>query len=86
MATHSSILAWKTLWTEEPRGPLSTGLQRVGHDLATEQQYFIIYTCQGMLRLLHILAIVNNAAVNIKVICLFRLMFLFSLDNYPEVE
>ena len=38
MATHSSILAWKTPWTEEPGGLQSMGLQRVGHNLATEQQ------------------------------------------------
>ena len=35
MATHSSILAWRISWTEEPGGPQSTGLQRVGHDLVT---------------------------------------------------
>ena len=32
MATHSSILAWRILWTEEPGGLQSIGLQRVGHD------------------------------------------------------
>ena len=32
MATHSSILAWRIPWTEEPGGPQSMGLQRVGHD------------------------------------------------------
>ena len=32
MATHSSILAWRTPWTEEPGGLQSTGLQRVGHN------------------------------------------------------
>ena len=32
MTTHSSILAWKTPWTEEPGGPQSTGSQRVRHD------------------------------------------------------
>ena len=32
MATHSSILAWKTLQTEELGGLQSTGSQRVGHD------------------------------------------------------
>ena len=32
MATHSSILAWRIPWTEEPGGPQSTGLQRVRHD------------------------------------------------------
>ena len=32
MATHSSILAWRIPWTEEPSLLQSTGLQRVGHD------------------------------------------------------
>ena len=32
MATHSSNLAWRILWTEEPGGLQSTGSQRVGHD------------------------------------------------------
>ena len=30
MATHSSFLAWRIPWTEEPGGLQSTGLQRVG--------------------------------------------------------
>ena len=37
MATHSSILAWIILWTEEHGGIQSTGLQRVRHDSATKQ-------------------------------------------------
>ena len=32
MATHSSILAWRILWTEEPGGLQSMGSQKVGHD------------------------------------------------------
>ena len=32
MATCSSILAWRTPWTEEPVGLQSMGSQRVGHD------------------------------------------------------
>ena len=32
MATHSSILAWRIPWTEEPSGLQSIGSQRVGHD------------------------------------------------------
>ena len=32
MATHSSILAWRIPWTEEPDGLQSMGLQRVKHD------------------------------------------------------
>ena len=34
MATHSSILAWRILWTEEPGGLQSMGSQRVGYDWA----------------------------------------------------
>ena len=32
MATHSSILAWKIPWTEEPGRLLPIGLERVRHD------------------------------------------------------
>ena len=32
MATHSSTLAWRILWREEPGGLESLGSQRVGHD------------------------------------------------------
>ena len=32
MATHSSILAWRIPWTEEPGGLQSLSLQRVRHD------------------------------------------------------
>ena len=32
MATHSSVLAWRILWTEEPGGPLSIRSHRVRHD------------------------------------------------------
>ena len=35
MATHSSTLAWKIPWTEEPARLQSTGLLRVGHNWAT---------------------------------------------------
>ena len=33
MTTHSSILAWRIPWTEEPGGLQSIGSQRVGLDL-----------------------------------------------------
>ena len=37
MATHSNIFAWEILWIEEPGGLQSMGLQRIRHDLVTEQ-------------------------------------------------
>ena len=36
MATHSSTLAWRIPWTEEPAGLQSMGSQRVGHDYVTK--------------------------------------------------
>ena len=38
MATLFSILVWRIPWTEEPGGLQSMGLQRVGHNLVTEQE------------------------------------------------
>ena len=38
MATHSSILAWRIPWTEEPGGLQSRGSQRVRHDWALQQR------------------------------------------------
>ena len=36
MATHSRILVWKTLWTEQPGSSQVIGLQRVSHNLVNE--------------------------------------------------
>ena len=36
MATHSSVIAWRIPWTEEPGRLPSVGLHRVGHNLATK--------------------------------------------------
>ena len=40
MASHSSTLAWKIPWTEEPGGLQSMGLLLVGHDRATSLSLF----------------------------------------------
>ena len=47
MATHSNILAWEIPWTEESGGLQSMELQRVAHNLATNQQLivFLITEC-----------------------------------------
>ena len=106
MATHSSILAWKIPWTEEPGGLQSMGLQRVGHDWACTHMHarahthththalFLKFICTVVgsklhfllkvnislyvhaticfsisllmyIGCLHLLALVNNTAVNI---------------------
>ena len=40
MATHSSVLAWRIPWTEEPGRLYSMGSLRVGHDWATSLSLF----------------------------------------------
>ena len=51
MAPHSSTLAWKIPWTEEPGRPQSMGLLRVGHDwsdlaaVAAYSQRNLLKTC-----------------------------------------
>ena len=46
MATHSSTLAWKLPWMEEPGGLQSMGLLRVGHDWATSLSLFTFMHCR----------------------------------------
>ena len=43
MATHSSILAWRIPWTQEPGRPHPMGLQTVGHDWATNIFTFTLW-------------------------------------------
>ena len=53
MAIHSSTIAWKIPWTEEPGRLQSMGSQRVGHDGATSfslsfsfiHTYMYVYVC-----------------------------------------
>ena len=47
MPTHSSILAWKILWTEEPGGLQSMGSQKDRHDWATNT-YLLTYAPPSM--------------------------------------
>ena len=42
MVTHSSILAWRILWMEEPGRLQSMGLERVGHDRVTSLYFTTI--------------------------------------------
>ena len=51
MATHSSILAWEILWTEETGRLQSMGMQRVGHNCVTEHAYTHTHTHTQLLLL-----------------------------------
>ena len=47
MATHSSVLAWKIPWTEEPGALQSTGSQRVEHNWVTEHTHITLFCWWG---------------------------------------
>ena len=77
MATHSGILTRIIPWTEEPCRLQSMGLQRVRHDLVTENTHTHTHThthpifvfhlsISGCLGCFDILARVNNAAVTME--------------------
>ena len=43
--THSSVLAWRIPWTEEPGGPQSMGLQRVGQGWKAKRNGSVLGSC-----------------------------------------
>ena len=47
VATHSSILAWRIPWMEEPGGLQSMGLQRVRYDRVTSTLFFLFSAISG---------------------------------------
>ena len=66
MAPHSSTLAWKIPWTEEPGGLQSIGSQRVGHDWVTSFTHLLLdeASCTGCCWWL------GDARTCIQVVCL----------------
>ena len=77
--THSSTLAWKILWMEEPGGPQSMGSLRVGHDWVTSlslkepqiQRPLIFYRFSKLPNLLHRESLSLNSWWGKKKICLW---------------
>ena len=83
IATHSSVLAWEIPWTERPGGLQSMESQIVRHDWMTELTHVYIFFIHSpvnewMTRCVHILAIVNAAAMNTGVHgCFWIRLFIF---------
>ena len=64
MATHSSILAWRIPWMEEPGGLQSMGSQRIGHDWVTSLSLSSHPWCLCFIIFYYVLAIIQ------KMICI----------------
>ena len=78
MATHSSILAWRIPWTEEPGGLLSTGLQRLNrlstHDKGSSYFFTSLST-----------QVKEGHFVGLLFPISFRINFVSGLTHRPEV-
>ena len=74
IAIHSSILAWRVPWTEEPGGLWSIGSQRVGHDWVTNhahmQEKLFLELSLGFLGLLSFTSSFLHFKINIHICCL----------------
>ena len=47
MATHSSVLAWRISWSEEPGRLQSMGWQRVRHDQVTSLHFTMVHLTES---------------------------------------
>ena len=83
MATHSSTLAWQIPWTEEPGRLQSMGSLGVTH--VCVHDFFICLSIKEHLNCFHILAIVNKLQCPWGCIYLFKLVFSFTVDKYPQM-
>ena len=76
MATHSSTLAWRIPWTEEPGGLQSTRSQRVRRDLGTNQQ---------KQQVPHISIQTVFVYTYCMLACMFRVNFIYGETSHLEI-
>ena len=76
MATHSSILAWRIPWREEPGRLHSIGSQRVGHDWSDLSHYILLITTSSLFpqpSILILFQIIIISLPDTKLLILFQL-------------
>ena len=75
MASHSSILAWRIPWAEEPGELQSLGSQRVGHDWSTNtftflNEFRVPYTVLSFPNITYIISILSSFLPSLLLIVL----------------
>ena len=68
MAIHSSVLAYRIPWREEPGGLESMGLQRIRHSWVTTPSQHLVFTCAIYYYLFYFTFIVNTKSTKVKVL------------------
>ena len=81
MAPHSSTLAWRIPWTEEPSGLQSTGSQRVGHDWVTSRSQPNCLVSKGKHRAVPEFTLSISSKHKVKLYC-----FLWAFDNGYKIS
>ena len=93
MAIHSSILIWRIpmdrgVWWTTVHGVTKsqTQVSNQSHSIYIHHIFFIHSSIDGYLGYFHVPAIVNSAAMNIRMHISFQIRFSSSLDICPEVK
>ena len=84
MAIHSSNIARKIPWTEEPGRLQSMGLQRVGHDWATSLTYVLCYRIQRIQRTREIRPCPHRANLPVTSECPYSLLLAGLIDHLHQ--
>ena len=84
MAAHSSVLAWRVPWTEEPGGLQSVGSQRVGDDGATKPTYVSIFNICHTLPFGHTFCVLNIFG-SLKAVLVVKSMGILKLRTSSSV-
>ena len=81
MATHSSVLAWRVPWAEEPGGLQSMGSQRAGHEWVANTFTFSLFVCFVHIELLSSLLMLSSAVFRLPLNMFFTSAIVFSYSK-----
>ena len=86
MDTHSSIIAWRIPWTEEPGGLQSTMLQRVGHNCATNTYTHTKLNAILTTSILTLITIYRSENLSSSLNLINLIFSILSLKNWSRIQ